>query len=112
MNKANWRAIAVDRAFIHNGPISNPELRTTPAMASYRTEVVAQLDSGQAGDGGEVKMADFVYTTDDNRIIKNRLGSISALYESALKYNQLRSHPDARVRLALDKVLTLAALLD
>jgi len=112
MGKANWRAITVDRAFIHNGPISNPEQRTTPAMAYYRTEALAQLDSGQAGHGEEVKMADFVYTTDDDRVIKNRIGSVAALYESALKYDQLRSHPDARVRLALDKVLTLAALID
>ena len=112
MGKANWRMIIVDRPFIHNGPISNPEQRTISAMAYYRTEALAQLDSGQASNGKEVYMADFVYSTHDNRVIKNRLGSVAELYESALGFDKLKYHPDERVRLALDKVLTLAALID
>jgi len=112
MAKENWREIAVDRPFIHNGPISNPKQRTTTAMAYYRKEQLAEIDNGRAGDMGEMYMADFVYCHRDSRVIKNRLGSVAELYESALSFDKLKYHPDERVRLALDKVLTLAALID
>ena len=112
MSKENWQEIGIRESFQNNILRSSSRSANTLAMAYFRTEILSHMDRDIVGDMKKLQLADFVYIPDNNCVLKNRIGSVATLYESALKYDQLRSHPDARVRLALDKVLTLAALID
>jgi len=113
MVKHNWRDIAIDHGFLaYDTKAPTKKKDKIAGRAYYRTECLSQLDNGRAGDMTEMYMADFVYVKDTQVVVKNRLGSVEDLYESALSYDRLRWHPDPRVAAALEKVETLAALID
>lgn len=57
-----------------------------------------------------IVLADFVYDTHEARIIKSRNGNIERLYAQSQQYMNLKYHENEQVRLAFEKVETLAAL--
>jgi hypothetical protein len=111
MANENWRDIELDQRYIaHIDNKYKTKSATIAGRAFYRPEILKQLDKTNASSIDKLHMADFVYIKETQTVVKNRLGSVEELYESAIKYDMLKWNADLRISEALAKVETLSAL--
>lgn len=101
--QGGWTDIEVTKFFIDLD-------KTASGRAYFRQHVMPNAIAAKSGKMGVIAMADFVYLPSENKIIKNRQGSIESLYENAERYIRLIQNPNESVRRLIEKAETLAAL--
>lgn len=105
--QGEWRDIEIVDSFANTS--SDPMVKSMRARGYFRTQCLPELRQHQSKIQN-MYLADFIYAPRDERILKNRYGSIENLYDDALKYMALKHHPNEHVRRAFAKVETMAAL--
>lgn len=101
--QGGWADIEVTKFFIDRG-------ENATGRAYFRQHVMPDAIHANSGRMGVIAMADFVYLPSEDKIIKNRHGTIERLYENAERYMRLRHNPNESVRRLIEKAETLAAL--